>query len=117
MNHLEKDSLQAQEFEFSAAHYDLTTVIKLIKENMMAKRTDQQFILLEGLCNSTKLSHNSDRLEMRQMDELFALEREIGEVNSIISLAFEEEETAIPEDKIKYEEFEAPVVVEKKVVV
>lgn len=29
--------------------------MKLVQETIMAKRTDQQFILLEGLCNSTKL--------------------------------------------------------------
>jgi hypothetical protein len=94
---MDKDSLARQEFEFSAVHYDLPIVIQLIKETIMAKRTTQQFILLEGLCNSTKLSRESDRLELRQMDEFFALEKSIGEVNSVISLISEPEITQIPE--------------------
>ena len=49
------------------------------------------------------------------MDELFALEKEIGEVNSVISMLYDQfEETAIPEDKIQYEKFEAPVEQPKK---
>lgn len=76
------------EFEFSAVHFDLPIVMQLISETIMEKRTTQQFILLEGLCNSTKLSNDEDRLELRQMDELFALEKSVGEVNSVISLLF-----------------------------
>lgn len=86
--HGEKD-----EFEFSAVHYDTPTVIKLIKETVQSLRTNQQFILLEGLCNATKLANFSDQLGMRQMDELFALEKHIGEVNSVVSLLFKAEET------------------------
>jgi hypothetical protein len=71
--------------------------MQVIKETIQAKRTTQQFILLEGLCNSTKLSNEDDRLEMRQMDELFALEKNVGEVNSVISLLFQAEETQIAE--------------------
>ena len=94
---MDKDSLGVQEFEFSPVHYELPIVIQLIQETIMAKRTDQQFILLEGLCNSTKLSRESDRLEMRQMDEFFALEKNVGEVNSIISLVSNPEISQIQE--------------------
>ena len=52
---------------------------------------------------------------MRQMDELFALEKNIAEVNSVISLLFGFEPTTIPESDIQYEKFEAPKVEEKKV--
>lgn len=110
-----KDTLAKDEFEFSAVHYDLPLVIQLIKQTIQERRTTQQFILLEGLCNATKLKQSLDKLQMRQMDELFALEKNIGEVNSVISLLFCKEETTIPESKIKYEKFEAPIVVEKKV--
>lgn len=90
-------SEKSDEFEFSAVHFDLPIVMQVIKETIQAKRTTQQFILLEGLCNSTKLSNEDDRLEMRQMDELFALEKNVGEVNSVISLLFQAEETQIAE--------------------
>jgi hypothetical protein len=101
----------ADEFEFSAAHYDTATVINLIKDSVQSLRTTQQFILLEGLCNSTKLQHRADQLGMRQMDELFALEKNVGEVNSVVSLLFHAEETK--ERQPEYEVFEKPVVEEK----
>lgn len=37
---MDKESLACQEFEFSAVHYELPIVIQLIKETIMAKRTD-----------------------------------------------------------------------------
>ena len=45
------------------------------------------------------------------MDELFSIEKKIGEVSAVISLQFAEEETNFTEDK--WEEFEEPVVAEK----
>lgn len=45
------------------------------------------------------------------MDELFAIEKGLGEVAAVISLQKEEEMTTFIEDK--FEEFEKPVVVEK----
>jgi adenylate kinase family enzyme len=110
-----KDGLSRDEFEFSAAHYDLPIVMQLIKQTIQERRTTQQFILLEGLCNVNRLRHQQDRLQMRQMDELFALEKNIAEVNSVISLLFGFEPTTIPESDIRYEKFEAPKVEEKKV--
>lgn len=105
---MNKNQIYSEEFEFSAVHFDLPIVMKLIKETIMAKRTNQKFILIEGLCNSTKLVNEDDRLELRQMDELFALEKNVGEVNSIISLLYRLEETQIPEDQKVFEVFEAP---------
>lgn len=48
------------------------------------------------------------------MDELFALEKNVGEVNSVISLLFCAEETQIAEDQKVFEEFEKPVEKEVK---
>lgn len=96
---------------FESVHYDQNCVMKVIQEHITAKRTDQQFILLEGLCNATKLANEADQLEMRQMDELFALEKNIGEVNSVISLLFCEEPTTLEGVKIEPKE---EVVIETK---
>jgi len=45
-----------EEAEYSAVHFDLPIVMQLIQETIMEKRTNQSFILLEGLCNSSKLA-------------------------------------------------------------
>jgi hypothetical protein len=36
--------------------------------------------LIEGFCNSGKLIFDDDRYELRYMDELFMIEKNIGEV-------------------------------------
>jgi len=100
-----------QEFEYSAVHFDMELVVKLIQATIAEKRTTQQFILLEGLCNNRKLSDDDDKLSLRYMDELFQIERNIGEVAAVISLQYTAEPTQFTEDK--WEEF-APVVIEEK---
>jgi len=40
---------------YSAVHYDMSIVMHLIYETIMEKRTDQKFVLLEGLFNNSKL--------------------------------------------------------------
>lgn len=78
-----------QEAEYSAVHYDLQTVMSLLKETVGLKKTNQKFVLLEGLCNSQKLSEIDDQLELRFMDELFNIETVLGEVKAVIGLQFE----------------------------
>jgi len=43
-------------------------------------------VLLEGMCNSSKLNEIDDQLELRFMDELFSIEGIIGDVAAVISL-------------------------------
>lgn len=43
-------------------------------------------ILIEGLCNSNKLIFDDDRLDLRFMDEIFAIEKHIGEIIAIVGL-------------------------------
>jgi len=45
------------------------------------------------LINSNKLESQEERLELRFMDEFFAIEKNIGEVNSVISMQFDLEPT------------------------
>lgn len=101
-----------QETEYSAVHFDMDLVFKLIQATMAEKRTSQQFILLEGLCNNSKLNNENEKLSLRYMDELFQIERNIGEVAAIISLQSEAEPTLFEPDQ--FEEFEPEPVVEKK---
>jgi len=59
------------ESEYSPVHFDVSLVCQLLKKTISEKRTNQKFVLLEGLCNSQKLSNVDDQLELRFMDELF----------------------------------------------
>jgi len=81
-------------------------VVELIKETIKEKRTNQKFILIEGFCNSGKLLNENDRLELRFMDELFCIEKNIGDVVAIIGLQFHIEKEFIEENEVVYEEFE-----------
>jgi hypothetical protein len=58
----------------------------MIQATIAEKRSTEEYILLEGLCNNIKLSNEDDRLSLRYMDELFAIEKVIGEVAAVISL-------------------------------
>jgi hypothetical protein len=102
------------EAEFSPVHFDIVSVMQLLKETIAEKRTNQKFVLLEGLCNSQKLSELDDQLELRFMDELFQIEATVGEVAAIIGLQFLEEPEFLSDDQIEYEKFPEPVVEEEK---
>jgi hypothetical protein len=58
---------------------------------------------LEGFPNSTKLTSDDDKLELRIMDELFILEKEVGEIRSIINFI-----------KGDFESLEEDIIYEKK---
>lgn len=68
--------------------------------------------MLEGLCNNSKLKTEDDKLALRFMDELFQIEKNVGEIAAVISLQNAKEDTQfIP---TKMEEFEPEVIEEKK---
>jgi len=103
-----------QEANFSPVHFDLHTVMQLIKETVSGSKTNQKFVLIEGLCNCRKLAAEEDQLELRFMDEFFNIEATIGEVKAVIGMQFTEDPEYIREDQIEWEKFpEAPVAVEK----
>ena len=81
------------EYKYSAVHFKSGLVMQLVQKTIAANRTTQKFILLEGLINSNKLESTEEQLEMRFMDEFFAIEKNIGEVNSVISMQFVKEDT------------------------
>lgn len=45
-------------------------------------------------------------MELRLMDELFGIERHLGEVQAVIGLQFNSEKEYIDEDEVEYERFE-----------
>ena len=61
------------EKEFSAVHYDQNLVMQLVNQKIAENRTSQRFILLEGFMNSEKLSDDSQRMQLRFMDEFFCI--------------------------------------------
>lgn len=71
---------------YSPIHYDFKLVIKLVKDAIKKLRTTQMYILLNGFLNAHKLKDETDKIELRPMDELFALDKEIGEITSILRL-------------------------------
>jgi hypothetical protein len=71
-------------------------------------RDKQKFILVEGFCNSGKLIYEDDKLEMRYMDELFMIEKYIGEVQSVVGLQFYSEKEYIEDYEVEYEQFPDP---------
>lgn len=81
------------EASFSAVHFDQTLVMELMRQKIGEHRTTQRFILLEGFCNSNKLESRDARLQLRFMDEFFAIEKTIGEVVGVISLQNEKEQS------------------------
>jgi hypothetical protein len=95
-------------------HFDLDLVVELVKYTIGQVKKNQRFILLEGFCNSGKLIFDDDRLELRYMDELFLIEKQIGEVQAIIGLQFNSDKEYIEEYEIEYEQFPEPEVVEPK---
>lgn len=88
--------------------------MELLKMTIKEKRTDQKYILLEGLCNSAKLADENDHLECRFMDEFFAIEKYLGEVTAIVGLQFEYESEFQKDDDLVYEEFKEPEAVAEK---
>jgi hypothetical protein len=44
------------EMQFSAVHFDIQLVMKLLNQTIGVKRTNQKFIMIEGLCNGAKLA-------------------------------------------------------------
>jgi len=71
-------------------------------------------VLLEGLCNTGKLSGEDDQLELRHMDELLSIEKNIGPIAGAIGLQFTYEPETQNQEDTQYEEFKADTKVEKK---
>ncbi len=60
--------------------------MELLKQTVSEKRSSERYVILEGLCNTGKLSNIDDKYELRLMDEYFDIQLHIGEVAAIIGL-------------------------------
>lgn len=100
------------EEDYSSTHFELDDVMELVAQTIKQKRTNEKYILLEGLCNSKKLVNDEDKMALRFMDELFRIEKKLGEVVGIIGLQYFVENEFIREDELVYEVFPEPEVVE-----
>jgi hypothetical protein len=76
--------------EYSAVHFDLDKVFQTLVYHISQVRTPaHRYLVIEGLCGSPSvLKNEEDKLELRLMDELFAIENNLGEVQGIIGLQF-----------------------------
>lgn len=93
-----------EEGDFSAAHFDSDLVMQLVRSKIGEQRTNQRFILLEGLCNANKLQNASEKLQLRFMDEYFQIEKSLGEVFGVISLQETEEDSHFTVEAGNFEE-------------
>lgn len=59
------------------------------------------------MCNTGKIANEDEQLSLRYMDELFKIETALGNVDSVISLTFNKEESSnnLDENKQKWEDF------------
>lgn len=80
--------------------------MSLLQYTIATKRTNQQYVIFEGLCNNSKLNNDDDKYELRSMDEFFDIEQNIGEVKAIIGLQFNYENETIDEKDIEHEKFD-----------
>ena len=78
--------------------------MQLVKSKIGEQRTNQRFILLEGLCNANKLQNASEKLQLRFMDEYFQIEKSLGEVFGVISLQETEEDSHFTVEAGNFEE-------------
>lgn len=93
------------EAEFSAVHFDQQTVMDLLKDTIASKRTNQGYVLLEGMCNNPKLMNEQDQMELRLMDEFIDIEKNLGCIKAIIGLQFAYEAEAVDEANLEWEKF------------
>ena len=49
--------------------------MELINHTIAENRTNQKYIILEGVCNSQKLSNEADKFELRLQDEINDIEQ------------------------------------------
>lgn len=112
---IEPENDQFNETTYSAVNFKLDDVMELIQVTLKEKMQNQSYVLLEGLCNNPFIKDEEDKMALRYMDEIFKIEKKIGEVVGIIALQYHFESEFIREDELVYEVFPEPEVVEEPV--
>lgn len=78
----------------------MESVCAILKECISEQRTNQDHVLLEGMCNHKLLAAEDDQMEVRYMDEFFALEEDVAKVGAVINLGYEYQKELIEEVKV-----------------
>lgn len=97
-----------QEFTYSPVHFDRKLVFELVNNTIRQRWTNQKFIILEGLINSQNLALEDDQMQIREMDEFFAIEHYIGKVTGILSMQTQEQPLVTDPSQITYHKFPVP---------
>jgi hypothetical protein len=93
-------NLDTEEAAYSPVHFKMESVCAILKECISEQRTNQDHVLLEGMCNHKLLAGEDDQMQVRYMDEFFALEELVAKVGAVINLGYDIEKELIEEVKV-----------------
>lgn len=96
------------EFQYSCAHFDLSTVLELINQTIKEKRGNSSFILIEGLLTAYKLLNKDDTFELRPQHELELISKNLGPIRGLMVLKENSEQETSDAPKFAMEEFPEP---------
>lgn len=99
---IEKPIEDQENAQYLAVHYDLPTVLNLLKDTITLTRTNQKYVIIEGLCSSA-LTVEDHQMELRVMDEFFKVESNIGEVVGVCCISKSEQPLVL--DNVEMVEF------------
>ncbi len=99
---------EGEDAEFCAVHYDLKTVLRLLKDAIARSGPLLQHIVISGYLAAHKLKSWEEKQEFRAMDELFAIEKEVGTIHSVLNLTKKEYED-IESDRVAVKPYVKPV--------
>ena len=100
--------------EYNAIHYDPQLVYQLIIDKIAECRTNQRYVIINGLLNANLLRQEDDKLQIRVMDEFHQLEQYLGQINGIISLQYSEDPVVEDPAFVEYHKFPKEEPVEQK---
>jgi len=81
-----EDFASNENIEFCAIHYDQKLILKILKDILSKSSGKYQIAIINGYLNSHKLKGYEEKQDFRAMDELFAIEKEIGQIKGVINL-------------------------------
>ena len=85
--------------EYCPVHYETKLLIALVKDTIKKLRVEEKFVLVDGLLNTNRLKEENDKMELRVIDELLVIEKDIGEIRAIIRLTYDDYEN-IADDRV-----------------
>lgn len=98
-----------EDWEYCPVHYEAKMLVALVKDTIKRLRVEQKFVLVDGLLNTARLKEEEDKMQLRAIDELLGIEKEIGEIKAILRLSYDDYEN-VTDDRVAVKQ----VVEEKK---